>query len=332
MKKTLLLLLSLILLSWCSNAPKEEVTPEIEKEVSPEIVEYKYDKDTEEKEKQKKEERDEEKKKIVSDEEFEDLPPVELSDLGDWDVLEPIDEKTAKEMREKEKEEQERIKKEKEEAEEKERVKILEKIYKNWAVFSEWDSIENIIAFVENSWEILFTPEDPELFEKMKYKKYEITINETTLTWCDWGRLAKNPQYKKYYDRDIACEPILHWWEKKEDQRWFKITIPWWKYEAYLPVWEYITHCSTTNPIVCWNEDYDEDTVKWYYDEHKKCPWRMIYYAEWTAWPWDYCVISLWSCYNRSKLDCWFNWIKKRFEVDWQYDVAQYVWIKEEDI
>ena len=151
----------------------------------------------------------------------------------------------------------------------------------------------------------------------------------------------KDKFYLNYYlqkkERFLICNHIYYcnrkWtlrrWGKKKDQRWFKTTIHWWKYEAYLPVWEYITHCSTTNPIVCGNEDYDENTVKWYYDEHKECPWRMIYYAEWTAWPWDYCVISLWSCYNRSQLDCWFNWIKKRFEVKGQYDVAQYAWIYE---
>ena len=46
---------------------------------------------------------------------------------------------------------------------------------------------------------------------------------------------------------------------------WYKITIPWGVYNAYLPIDQEISLCSITNPIVCWGDQKsDENPINTY--------------------------------------------------------------------
>ena len=226
----------------------------------------------------------------------------------------------------------------------------VETIQQEWVVFSRGGWIEMVYAFLTNSWEMLYTPKPEYSFEKAWYKKYEIEIEETVFTWCVWDRFFNDEKYKKYVDESFECEWTLRRWGEVDENRWYTMIIPWGKYEAYLPEGEKVTNCSTTNPIVCRNEDYKSADVSSYYDKNGKCPEHMRYLAEWVSWPTAYCAIQWWSCHMSTcdyieknwksnvrscdlepRLDCWFNWSGPMYALGDPCDFFLWMWMAPAD-
>ena len=187
-------------------------------------------------------------------------------------------------------------------------------------------------------------------YNKIKSKYNNLFSNAQIIEeWLNKNSLMRH-EYKKYVDESFECEWTLRRWGEIDENRWYTMIIPWGKYEAYLPKGEKVTHCSTTNPIVCRNEDYNWAEVSKYYEENGKCPKHMWYYAAWVSWPTAYCAIQWWTCHMSTcdyieknwksnvrscdlepRLDCSFNWGGPMFALGDPCDFFLWMWMAPAD-
>ena len=162
--------------------------------------------------------------------------------------------------------------------------------------------IERIHDFLTNKEKIKY--EIPE-WQERKIENYiyrPIKIEETIITWCINNKFLNYDWIDEYLDSDIDCsEPPYN----KQDYSGYRITIPWWNYDAYLLKNQEITHCSITNPIVCRSENIDKNAILEYYHKHKECPFWLGESIEWTMWPTAYCYVKRWDCYMTNY---WRDW------------------------
>jgi len=203
----------------------------------------------------------------------------------------------------------------------KQEVKSKILVYSGDVDFKNTSWLERVLAFLNNSWDIAFDiPKDYE-FEK-KYIYGPITIKETVLTWCVDEYFFNDDNFKQYLDDSIGCEWRLRRWGEIDEMRWYSLTIPWGTYNAYIPTDQIITHCSITNPIVCWNENIDKDEVLEYYHEHNECPAWFGYYLPWVSWPTAYCYVYQWYCHNTT-----FDYVERNGKKNvWACDLDERVW------
>ena len=187
--------------------------------------------------------------------------------------------------------------------------------------FKNTSGLERVLAFLNNSWDIAFNiPKDYE-FEK-RYVYEPVNIKEIILTWCVDEYFFNDDNFKQYLDDSIECEGRLRRWGKIDEMRWYSLTVPWWKYNAYLPTNQTITHCSITNPIVCWNENINKDEVLEYYYEHNECPSWFGYSSPWVSWPTAYCYI-----YQRYCHDTTCDYVERDGKKNvWACDLDERVW------
>jgi len=175
-------------------------------------------------------------------------------------------------------------------------------ISKNWVYFYKNSDLNRPHYFLTDKKVIRDNSDYTNFVKKFHYVFAPITINETTYTWCD--RLWYfDDRFTKYIDSSIECE--------REGDVWYKITIPWGVYNAYLPIDQEISLCSITNPIVCWGDQKSDEEVIAYYKEYGDCPPWFRFYQEWVAWPTDTCVWTSWDCRGLKK------WVKCWFSADW---------------
>lgn len=188
-------------------------------------------------------------------------------------------------------------------------------------------------------------PKDRDSFYK-NYFYSSIKIQDTVITWCVIeGYDEENKWIKQYLDESIECKHDIERWGKRPKVYGYKVTIPWGIYNAYLPKDLKITHCSATNPIVCWNENIDENEVLEYYYKHNHCPPWFIYEDPLISWPTAYCIVKsrmchyttcdwiekngtkMRSCDLKKRLSCWFVGNGQKIAIWDPCDFYKWIWL-----
>lgn len=178
-------------------------------------------------------------------------------------------------------------------------------------------SIERINDFLSDKEKIKFEiPESYNINNDYFYSKIE--IQETIFTWCVDNGWLKYDWFNQYIDQNNNCPEIG-----------YKIVIPWWIFDAYIPKDQKVTNCSISNPIICRNENINEKKIIKYYKKHNECPSWFNYTKAWVLWPTASCYKPTWYCERTTcgykenwkwrtcdlekHVRCWWEW---RIEVN----------------
>lgn len=196
------------------------------------------------------------------------------------------------------------------------------------------DRIERIHDFLTNKEKIKY--EIPEWQERIlkNYIYSPIEIKETIITWCIDNEFLNYDWIDEYIDNNIDCSELPC---NKQDCSGYRITIPWWNYNAYLLKNQEITHCSITNPIVCRSENIDKNAILEYYNKHKKCPVWLGKSMAGVLWPTAYCYVTRWYCRigwevlpnGKERPFCWFKTSNRNLWVAlWDpCDFFKWMWV-----
>lgn len=147
-------------------------------------------------------------------------------------------------------------------------------------------SIERIHDYLSDKEKIKFEIPEKSNFNK-DYFYSKIKIQETIFTGCVSSGWLKYDWFNQYIDQNNNCPEIG-----------YKIIIPWGIFDAYIPKNKKVTNCSISNPIVCRNENINEQEVIEYYNKHKECPSWFIYSSAWIKWPTASCDKLTWFCHR----------------------------------
>lgn len=147
-------------------------------------------------------------------------------------------------------------------------------------------SIERIHDYLSDKEKIKFEIPEKSNFNK-DYFYSKIKIQETIFTGCVSSGWLKYDWFNQYIDQNNNCPEIG-----------YKIIIPWGIFDAYIPKDKKVTNCSISNPIVCRNENINEQEVIEYYNKHKECPSWFIYSSAWINWPTASCDKPTWYCHR----------------------------------